>query len=433
MIKLTKEEQEILDGKQGELKEVALKNIIRYGEVLGATELCKVTKATVFCGCHNYLEVCDSEDFHEVFSKLNLGSQKKINFDTVSEECYVQSCVAPCDQYEYETFHQEKSFFEKNARYLEEAEKAGVTIAGTCAPYLTGWLPVRGEHFVTTESGVTILGNSLWGAYCNSDGIEAAFWSAICGRTPKWGYHVEENRYGTHLFHIKADLETVTDWEVLGKAMGKCLPPTISKPVIVGDFKNVDFVKLKSFFTSLAIATNCRLCHIVGITPEAPTLEEAFKGHSIEEEYLIENKDLIKAYTPLCDKGEGSIDLVSLGCPHYDIHQIKEVAMYLKGKKIAPHVKFMVWTAYPIKAMADLNGYTKIIEEAGGSIQTSTCPTTIGDVFLKHYPNQVYDSLKQAGSCRSSDLEQKIYYTDLHGCLNAAITGEWRSSFQWKK
>ncbi len=87
--------------------------------------------------------------------------------------------MSPCDQYENEPFAQSGELFKKNAEFLEQARKAGVIITGTCAPYLTGWLPVRGEHFVTTKSGVTVMGNSIWGAMGNPNGIEAAFWSAI--------------------------------------------------------------------------------------------------------------------------------------------------------------------------------------------------------------------------------------------------------------
>lgn len=432
-MRLTTEEQAMLDGEKGRLVQTAMENIVRYGQVLGAQELCKITKATVFCGAHHYLEVCDSEDFHEVFTRLNLARDEVIPFDRTSPECYIQSCVAACDQFVYEPLNQTEEFFKKNQYYVEEARKAGVTVVGSCSPYLTGWIPVRGEHFVTTESGVTILGNSLWGACCNSDGIEAAFWSSICGRTPKWGYHVQENRHATHLVHVEAPLDSPIEWELLGKAMGMRLPVTVCTPVIVGDFKEVDFVKLKSFFTALAITTNCRMCHIVGITPEASTVEMAFGGHEVEDEFVITQEDIENAYQPLCDKTEGKVDLVSLGCPHYDIHQIKKTADYLKGKKVHPGVNLMVWTVYPVKAMADLNGYTRIIEEAGGRIYTSTCPVTVGETLLKDYPSQVYDSLKQSGSVRSLPLEQNVYYTDMYRAMEAALTGQWKEEYRWKK
>lgn len=433
MIELTREEQEMLDGKQGRLVQVALENIVRYGEVLGAKKLCRVTKATVFCGNHHYQAICDSPDFHEVFTKMNLARNERIPFDHICPDCYAQSCVSPCDLEEYKIFGQSKEFFERNQYFLEESRKAGVTIAGTCSPYLTGWIPVRGEHFVTTESSMTTLGNSIWGACCNADGIEAAFWSAICGRTPYWGFHVPGERYGTHLFHIEADLTDEKSWDVLGAVLGKKLPRTLSTPVITGNFEGVDFVKLKQFMVSLSITSNCRMCHIVGITPEAPTVKAAFMGHPIQGEYVVKDEDITAAYHELCDAGEGKITMVSLGCPHYDVNQIKKIADYIQGKKVHPDVLFMIWTVYPIKKMAEVSGYVKVIEEAGGHIFTSSCPTTIGAGFLDPRKGQVYDSMKQSDSVRSDILEEnRIYYTDPYHCVDAAVAGEWKEELKWR-
>ena len=146
MVELTREEQSVLAGEKGRLQQVAMENVVKYAEVLGAKRLCKVTKATVFCGAHHYMEVSDSPDFHEVFTRLNLARDERIEFNETCPECYAQTCVAPCDQYEHEIFHQSKEFFDKNSYYIDEARKAGVTVAGTCSPYLTGWIPVKGEH-----------------------------------------------------------------------------------------------------------------------------------------------------------------------------------------------------------------------------------------------------------------------------------------------
>ena len=49
-MKLSDDENRIIDGEAGKLKQVAMQNIVRYAEILGAQSLCEVTKATV-CGC----------------------------------------------------------------------------------------------------------------------------------------------------------------------------------------------------------------------------------------------------------------------------------------------------------------------------------------------------------------------------------------------
>ncbi len=431
MLRLTEYEESVLGGKEGRLKQVCLQNIVRYAEILGAEELCEVTKATVFCGAHNYLSVCKSEDIDEVFSRMNLAVDETIPFDRTYENSYTQSCVCPCDQDEHEPFGQSPEFFAKNSEYLEQARRAGVIITGTCAPYLTGWLPVRGEHFVTTESSVTLMGNSLWGAMGNSDGIEAAFWSAICGRTPKWGNHVEENRAGTHLVDVQAEVNTVLEWDLLGRAIGVSLP-TGAIPVISGRFNSVTFRKLKQLYTTLAVSSNCEMCHVVGVTPEARTSDDAFRGKTPAGTLTIDERAMIESYEATCDVGAGEIDFVSLGCPHYDIDQLKGVAEQLGGRRVHPRVHLTIWTVYPIKAMADVNGYTRIIEEAGGHIYTGSCPSTMGRVFLESYTGHVFDSVKQAGSVKS-ETDGSVYYGDAQSCLDAAVAGRWEEGHRWPR
>jgi hypothetical protein len=121
MVRLGDYEKRLLSGKEGRLKQVCLENILRYAEVLGAEELCEVTKATVFCGAHNYLNIKPSDNPDEVFSRMNLAVDETISFDRTYENCTIQSCVSPCDQYENEPFTQSGEFFEKNAEFLEQA------------------------------------------------------------------------------------------------------------------------------------------------------------------------------------------------------------------------------------------------------------------------------------------------------------------------
>jgi predicted aconitase len=362
---------------------------------------------------------------------MNLAVEEIVPFDGTYRDCYVQSCVAPCDQFEHQPFTQSGAFFKKNAEFLEQARQAGVIIAGTCAPYLTGWLPIRGEHFVTTESGVTVMGNSIWGAMGNSDGIEAAFWSAICGRTPRWGNHVEENRGATHVVEVQTEVNSLLEWDLLGRAIGEPIP-TRAVPVISGEFQGVTFQKLRQLCTTLAISSNCEICHLAGYTPEARSVEDALRGNEPFATLVIDEQALRSAYEAVCDPGEGEIDFVSLGCPHLDIDQIKRVSDSLTGKHINPNVHFMLWTVYPIKAMADENGYTHIIEQAGGHIYTSSCAGSMGKVFLENYNGFVFDSLKQAGSVKS-ETDRPVYFGDVQACIDAAVAGRWQEKHRWPR
>jgi predicted aconitase len=290
---------------------------------------------------------------------------------------------------------------------------------------------VKGEHFVTTESGVTVIGNSLWAAMGNADGIEAAFWSAICGRTPRWGLHLPERRPATHVVRVEVGLDRPMDWDLLGAAVGSALPGG-AVPVLEGGFRGAAFDRLRQLFTSLAITSNCELCHIAGLTPEARDVADALKGRKAAGVLTVGVLDLEAAYAGVCDAGGGPLDLVSLGCPHYGIDQIKTVAARLEGRKVSPHVHFMVWTAYPIKCMADANGYTDAIERAGGHVYSGTCPTTIGPDLLDVHSGMLFDSLKQAMSVRSTS-NARIYAGSVEACIEAAVAGRWVEDDRWRR
>jgi predicted aconitase len=423
MVKLTEYEHRMLNGEMGLFKQKALQKIVEYANVLGAEELCEVTKATLFFGAHPYLDVVDSVDYNEIFSKMFLCCDEVIEIDKFDNRCFSQTCAGPCDHYTWEPLNLTKEIFDKNREYLNITSKAGVSIAGSCTPFLNGWIPLQGEHFVTTESSNVIMANSVFGAYGNADGLEAAAWSAICGRTPKWGLHVKENRYGTHIFEIECKSETAMDWDVIGYTIGRLLPPH-ARPVISGNFQRPDIVKLKQCFGSLATTSGAEICHIVGITPEAPNLETALCGHKPEGTIIITQEEYDKSLEYLCADSNEDIQLVVLGCPHYSLEEIKKTADYLKGKKIQEDVSVWIWTDISTQAMADVSGYTKIINEAGAHLFNSACPLVVGRNCLDGVKALATDGAKQAHYIRS-DIDAIVYYGTREQCLDAAINGKW--------
>lgn len=423
MIKLTEYEQRMLNGEMGEFKQKALEFIVKYARVLGAEELCKISRATLFIGAQHYLDSFKTDNYDEIFSKFYLSSDKKIKIGEFDKDCICQTCAAPCDNKDYETVHLSKEFFEKNKHFMEITKDAGVSIVSSCTPYYEGWLPLKGEHFVTTESSNVVLSNSVFAACGNADGIEAAVCSAICGRTPSWGLHVIENRYGTVVYNIKCPSKTTYDWDIIGYTMGRLLPPH-GKPIINSGFETPDINKLRQCFSSLSTTSGAEICHVVGITPEARTLEDALGGKQPAAVIDITNEDYEESVKMICDEGSGDVDLVSIGCPHLALDEIREIAMYLKNKKIKENVELWIWTDYAIQAMADFNGYTDIIEKSGGKLLNSTCPLVMREESHKHSKAMVMNGAKQA-HCIKSQTNVPVYFGNIFECIDAAIKGRW--------
>lgn len=423
MVKLTEYEQKMLDGEMGPFKQKAIQKIVEYAEVLGAEELCEVSKATVYFGFHPYLEAVHSDDYDEIFSKMYLCSDNTYKLDNFDKNCYSQTCCGPCDHYVYEPINISKEVFDKNRKFLELTAEAGVAVAGSCTPYLNGWIPLRGEHFTTTESSNVLMANSLFGAYGNADGLEASAWIAICGRTPKWGCHIKENRYGTHIFEIQCKSETALDWDIIGHTIGRMLPPH-ARPIISGSFQKPDIIKLKQCFASMATTSGAEICHIIGVTAEAPDLETALAGHEPQGTFIVSQEEYDKSFDSLCAKGSADIQRVILGCPHYCLEEIKATAEYLKGKKIHDGVTVWIWTDMSTQAMAEASGYAKIIKEAGAEIFNSSCPLVIGRHCLDDINCLATDGAKQAHYIRS-DIDATVFLGTREQCLDAAIKGRW--------
>src|SRR5690606_579849 len=126
---------------------------------------------------------------------------------------------------------------------------------------------------------------------------------------------------------------TVHDWDLLGFAIGERIPST-AVPVLVGDFQPPDLERLKSCFASMATSGSAELCHIVGLTPEAPTLEAALQGHEAQETIRITRADIVDVARRISEQGRAKVAFVSLGCPHYSLKQIQEVAVWIRNKRV---------------------------------------------------------------------------------------------------
>lgn len=422
-MRLTDYEQQMLHGELGEFKQIAMQNIVKYAQALGAEELCEVTKATLFFGNQGYLDVMDTDDYETIFSEMYLCAPKKLALDYFCEKCACQTCVSGHDDYRYKELHMSEAGFQKNKEYLRKVIDKGVSVAGSCTPYLTGWIPIYGEHFVTTESSNVLMSNALFGARGNADGIEAATWSAICGRTPLWGFHIPENRYATHVFEIDCPSETEIDWDVIGYTIGTKLPP-LAVPVVAGNFSKPDIAKLKQFCAALATTSCAEMFHVVGSTPEAVTLEMALGGKKPAETIRLTQADYQKTFHELCAPGGGPIQFVTLGCPHYTLEEVRQIARYIRGRKVHPDVLMFVNVDISIRAMCELSGYVAAIEEAGAYVVTSGCALSYGAECFRHASAMAADSSKQV-QYLSSETNMPIYYGDKYKCIDAAVRGSW--------
>ena len=424
MLKLTEYDKSLLAGAEGAGKKRAMKFIIRYAGVLGAEELCDVSRATLFIGAQHYLDCYGKDvDYNKIFSEFYLCSDEIVDIPQMAKWCKAQTCAASCDFRRCAETHLSYEHQKKNYSYITATKNAGVKIVESCAPYYVGWIPMMGEHFVTTESSNVVISNALFGAMGNADGVENAVCSAITGRTPKWGMHIKENKYADCLVRIRCKAEDMFDWDVIGFTVGRLMPKHVV-PVVVGDFKRPDINSFRQFASTISVTSAAEMCHIVGVTPEAQTLEMAVGSKKILHEVDITEEEYEKSVRMIGWEGGGSVDYVSIGCPHLALDELKEIAEYIGSRKVKDGVELLVWTDYATKAMSDVNGYSGIIEGAGGLLLTGSCPIVMREESHKHAKAMAMFGAKQAFGIQHQ-TKAPVYYGNIFKCIDAAISGRW--------
>jgi len=225
-----------------------------------------------------------------------------------------------------------------------------------------GNVPRFRDHVSWSESSAVAYVNSVIGARTNREGGPAALAAAIVGKTPLYGFHLEENRMANLIVNVSSELKGA-DFGALGYIIGKVVGGGVPYFKLQNTPNNND---LKTLGAALASSGSVALYHVENVTPEYdlnPTGE-------IEDIMFISENEILETRQQLTTTDK-EIDLVCLGCPHSSLEEIKNVADIVKGKTIKN--KLWVCTSVSVKATADRMGYTEIIESAGGNIVCDTC------------------------------------------------------------
>jgi len=254
-----------------------------------------------------------------------------------------------------------EEFAENQHRVVEAFGKMRVITTCSCTPYLYGNLPHYGQHIAWSESSAVCYANSVLGARTNREGGPSALSAALVGKTPEYGFHLDENRQPTVKVEVKTPVEGTFQFGALGKVLGDRLGKKIS---YITGIPKASVEELKSFCASYATYGGVALFHMEGITPDRV---DAIPTETTE----VTEDDLKGAIADLNEDTE--IDFISLGCPHASLAELEYFAQQLEGKKINPKKEVWVTTARPTKQIADRMGFTKMIEDSGAKVAADTC------------------------------------------------------------
>ncbi len=420
-MKLTHEEQAMLDGRDGPAIQAAMDLLMRYGRALGAERLVETNNVVASISAttpfmRDYATKRGGMD--AVFSEFSLDSDVVVEIPKVKAfTTHVQLGFDPHNAERMGVDEQTVHFYKKGEGYITGL---GVQATNTCTPYQVGNIPTRGEHCAWMESSAVIYCNAVIGARTNTEGRESVGAAMLTGRIPYWGYHIDENRRGTHAVRVEADVSTTADWGMLGYWIGDEVGDRV--PVIEGWQHLPNLSRLKHFGAAASSSGGVEMYHIVGVTPEAGTRELAFGGRTPSADLVFDDAARRRTWEKLNSTAKRQdVDYVMLGCPHYTIEQIWEAARLLEGRKVHENTELWIFTPRAIKSLADRNGYTAIIESAGAHLMTDSC-SAMSRAAPKGTRTVALDSAKQAHYLPAI-LGVEAWFGSTAECIDAACNG----------
>jgi len=426
-MKLDERERAMLEGREGPAVRKAMDLLVRYGEALGAERLVDTRNVcgTVGASTPFLRDYGAKHGMDAVFSEFSLDSAEVVEIPKVSvPSSHLQQGLDP-DHAELQGIPAEVvKVYRQGEAYTA---KLGVQPLNTCAPYTVGNVPKLGEHCAWMESSAVIYINSVLGARTNAEGRESAGAAMLTGKIPYWGYHLDANRLGTHLLELDVDVQSTADWGLLGYHVGERVQECV--PVLAGVRHAPDLARLKHFGAAAASSGGVEMYHLVGFTPEAPTLEAAFGSKKPVASFRVGKAELRQAYEHVNSTARDSdVDFIMLGCPHYTLGQIEEACRLLEGKRLHENTSLWIFTPRATKQLADQRGFTRIITDAGAHLMSDTC-SALGRVLPKGTRVAAVDSAKQAHYLPAI-MGVQCWFGSTEDCINAALSGKWNPKFQ---
>lgn len=381
-MKLTQEQKDILEGKQGEVKAKVMETIVRYGDMFEATELVKVTHGQGHLVTSFGLSLL--KPVYRTMDEL-IGAGLKVEEGFTMDPSPVDFKNVKCNLLDRFLFS--KILYGAQGKYEKQLKQLGLIRddAFSCACYFDemGNIPGKGDVLSWAESSAVNYANSVLGARCNRNSGMIDIFGSIIGFVPKFGLLTDEGRKARWKVIVNTTKKPIP--QILGSAIGIKVMEDV--PYVVGLDKWIgteltDECKayLKDFGAATASNGAVGLYHIDKVTPEAKEQGETLlaKGY---KEYVIDDAELervYKSYPVMWKEPDKEGTLAFIGCPHLSRVQLEEWAdrivstLKAKGrKKVA--CQTVLCTAPPVrKEFEKTEKYAQLMET--GARVTTICP-----------------------------------------------------------
>ena len=349
-MKLTEEQQAILDGAQGETLAKVMKTLVMFGEAFGAEKMVPVTSE------YNHLVTSFGLKLlgpvYELMDQLleaDAPSKQKFSVDP-----------RPLDPNVPANFLQKVIFnhfmYSKQDFYEEQLQKLGLMDkdAFTCTCYMdeVGNKPKKGEVLSWAESSAVVYANSVLGARCNRNSGIMDIMGSVVGFVPYFGLLTDEGRKASWIVEIKT--EKKPEAQLLGSAIGMKVMEDV--PYVKGldkwlgtELDDAACTYLKDFGAATASNGAVGLYHIENLTPEAKESGETLIKEDAKV-YVIDDAELERVksnYPVIWKEKDATPKLCFMGCPHMSLQQLKDWTERVEaGLKEAGNSKVVIPTVF---------------------------------------------------------------------------------------
>ncbi len=363
-MKLKELERAMLAGEHGPAVKAALEHQVAVGEFFGAADFVPVTQAHI---------MADTESLGEagVAWLESLGaSGAQVRIPTITDPRGTDFAKAGM-------LRQAAWMVELERRAVQAFTRLGVLMTDTCINYQTIQAPARGEAVAFGDTGVVIYANSVCAARSNYEGGPSALAAGLTGRTPRYGFHLDEHRGATLRIRTSFQPATLNDWGALGGLVGRLAGNYWAVPDLEGLETAPGSDALKHFGAAMASFGSIALYHLAGITPEAS--ECGGEARPVAQRVgAAEVRALQSAYA-----APGEIDVVVFSAPQLSLYELQRLAALCDGRRFAKPL--LAVTSPQVKPDADRLGLTQKIEAAGGHVLSGMC-------FYQSYAREIAEA-----------------------------------------
>jgi predicted aconitase len=358
-MRLTDDENAMLHGAAGAARSWAIDHQMRVGRYLGAADFVPVSQAHIMADTESlgvagvvWLERMAALPF----------DQRQVRVPTITDPRGTDFTAAA------RLKHQDW-MLDLERRAIAALQAMGILMTDTCINYQTIMPAVRGEHMAYGDTGVVIYCNSVLGARSNFEGGPSALAAGLTGRTPRYGYHLDDKRRATLLIDIADTPADLADWGALGGIVGRLAGDYWQVPVLRGIDRVPGSDEMKHFGAALASYGSVALFHMAGITPEAQRLQDV-ADPALTPRATITAADIAsfqQAYRAKVD----TVDVVVFAAPQLSLLEMRTLAGLLDGRRAT--VPLLVVTSPQVKPEADRMGLTERMQAAGALVLSGMC------------------------------------------------------------